>query len=272
MAYKAQLLRNTDSSIAEVIEEINRELSEIQRSLGETTKLPVSSVEPPKPRVGHIVYADGTNWDPGDGEGLYLFSNGVWVKQASGDFQPLDATLTQLAALIDPNADRILFWDDSAGDFAWLTPVTPLSITTTSLSIAVGSDSAAGIVEGATDAEVWAATADKFMDAALLETAAALVALVDAGPVAVNWDNGVNFSLTVTAARAIGNPTNGQPGTWRTILVQGNNTTDRTITFDTQFLGETPTITDCDDTKWYLLMIYCVTTSHFVVSSKRAKG
>lgn len=66
--------------------------------------------------------------------------------------------------------------------------------------------------------------------------------------------------------------TNGQPGTWRTILVQGNDGTDRTITFGNQYLGDVPAITDCDSVRWYLLMIFCVSTSHFVISAKRAKG
>lgn len=37
------------------------------------------SVVPAKPRTGVIVYADGVNWDPGSGEGLYRFdSTSVW--------------------------------------------------------------------------------------------------------------------------------------------------------------------------------------------------
>jgi hypothetical protein len=127
-------------------------------------------------------------------------------------------------------------------------------------------------VDKASDANMRAATSNKVVTSDLIESASALVALTDAAPVAVDWDAGVNFSLTVTAARQIGNPTNGQPGTWRTILVQGNDGTDRTITFGNQFLGAVPTITDCDNNKWYLLMIFCVTTTHFVVSKQVAKS
>ena len=43
--------------------------------------------------------------------------------------QAYDAELTQIAALADPNADRILFWDDSAGAYAFLAPGTGLTIT-----------------------------------------------------------------------------------------------------------------------------------------------
>ena len=46
------------------------------------------------------------------------------------------------ASLTDPNADRIMFWDDSAGAVDWLTAGTNLTITGTTLS-ATGGGSAA---------------------------------------------------------------------------------------------------------------------------------
>jgi hypothetical protein len=44
-------------------------------------------------------------------------------------------------SLVDPNADRIMFWDDSASAIDWLTPGTGLSITGTTLSATGGSGS-----------------------------------------------------------------------------------------------------------------------------------
>lgn len=41
-------------------------------------------------------------------------------------------------ALVDPNADRILFWDDSAGTYQWLTLGTNLSITGTTINAVSG--------------------------------------------------------------------------------------------------------------------------------------
>lgn len=120
--------------------------------------------------------------------------------------------------------------------------------------------------------DVRAAVANKVFTADLIETSSALVGLTDASTVAVDWDAAINFSLIVTANRIIGNPTNGQPGTHRTIYVNGNDATDRTITFGNQFLGEVPVITDADNGRAYLLTIMCITTSHFVVSAKRAFG
>jgi hypothetical protein len=54
------------------------------------------------------------------------------AKQASDPF------LDDIAALTDPGADRILFWDDSAGEFVFLTPGTNLSITGTTINASGG--------------------------------------------------------------------------------------------------------------------------------------
>jgi hypothetical protein len=42
-------------------------------------------------------------------------------------------TVQQISALGDPNADRILFWDDSAGQIKYLTAGTNLTITGTTI-------------------------------------------------------------------------------------------------------------------------------------------
>jgi hypothetical protein len=41
--------------------------------------LAVSYAPPTRPRLGMLVCADGTEWDPGSGEGLYRFTGaGTW--------------------------------------------------------------------------------------------------------------------------------------------------------------------------------------------------
>jgi len=140
-------------------------------------------------------------------------------------------------------------------------------------NMAAASTSSKGAVEEALDAEVAAATANKSLHAGHLNSAAAYYALSDASPVAVPWNAfAANAVVTVTANRQIGNPTNEIPGQWRVILVKGNNTTDRTITFGSEFLGELPAIADCDDTTWYEITIHCVAVSHFTASAKKVKG
>lgn len=37
-------------------------------------------VEPARPRDGLTVYADGTEWDPGSGEGVYTYYGAAWNK------------------------------------------------------------------------------------------------------------------------------------------------------------------------------------------------
>ncbi|MEH6435773.1 hypothetical protein [Massilia sp. DD77] len=35
--------------------------------------------EPAKPRDGDLRYADGTEWNPGSGEGIYRFNGTTWI-------------------------------------------------------------------------------------------------------------------------------------------------------------------------------------------------
>ena len=46
---------------------------------------------PSKPRTGMIVYADGVNWNPGSGEGAYVYDGTTWtVLGATGVSSSLD--------------------------------------------------------------------------------------------------------------------------------------------------------------------------------------
>lgn len=38
------------------------------------------TAEPVKPQEGMIVFADGTNWNPGSGKGIYYYNGTTWVK------------------------------------------------------------------------------------------------------------------------------------------------------------------------------------------------
>lgn len=62
------------------------------------------------------------------------------------------------SSLVDPNADRILFWDDSAGVVTWLAPSTGLTISGTNMTVRTSSTSQTGIVELATTAETQTGT------------------------------------------------------------------------------------------------------------------
>jgi hypothetical protein len=58
------------------------------------------------------------------------------------DIQPSDPFLDDIAALTDPGADRLLFWDDSVGDIGWLSAGSGLSISGTTLSATGGASGA----------------------------------------------------------------------------------------------------------------------------------
>jgi hypothetical protein len=61
---------------------VERELNEIARAFSEQDVVFMRVVyrEPDKPREGWLVYADGTEWDPGSGRGVYEYRSGVWEK------------------------------------------------------------------------------------------------------------------------------------------------------------------------------------------------
>lgn len=157
--------------------------------------------------------------------------------------------------------DELAIYDASATANKRIT----LANITTSLA---ASETQAGFVEMATDAEIRAATTgNKAIMAADLESAAAAVALSDAATIAVDWDTGINFTVTLAANRTLGNPTNGQPGTWRRIQVTQDGTGSRTLAYDTQYVfsgGVEPTLTTTAAAV-DVLNVYCRTSSIFEV-------
>lgn len=68
---------------------------------------------------------------------LYFKSDGLlYIKDDAGTETQISAAgLEDIAELADPNADRFLFWDDSAGAYAFLVPSTGLTISGTNLTI-----------------------------------------------------------------------------------------------------------------------------------------
>lgn len=47
---------------------------------GDLLRLEIRRAAPERPRNGMLVYADGTEWNPGSGEGFYGYESGSWVK------------------------------------------------------------------------------------------------------------------------------------------------------------------------------------------------
>lgn len=67
-----------------------------------------------------------SNWDSAYGWGNH-----------AGLYQGLNANLTSISALTDPNADRILFWDDSEGAYKWLAVGSGLTLSGTTLAAGI---------------------------------------------------------------------------------------------------------------------------------------
>lgn len=133
------------------------------------------------------------------------------------------------------------------------------------------STSVAGALRIATTEHVWqGATGNRAMISEHMVTANAFVQLTDASTIAWDWKEGINFEVTIDGNRTLGNPTNGIPGQTRSILVKGEDSTQRELTFGNQYGGVTPSLPDISESQWYRLAIYCVSSTHFLVSAQDA--
>lgn len=99
-----------------------------------------------------LILLGGANRTTADGD------IGIYISEGSGNWREVaffkkgvGATVMDLA---DPGADRILFWDESANKYEHLTASTGLTISGTNITVDAASDTAAGRVELATQAEM----------------------------------------------------------------------------------------------------------------------
>ena len=60
--------------------DVQREFQRVSEAFRIVHQFDVLHVEPSKPRQGLLVFADGTDWDPGSGEGLYEYLSTGWSK------------------------------------------------------------------------------------------------------------------------------------------------------------------------------------------------
>ena len=123
----------------------------------------------------------------------------------------------------------------------------------------------------ASASQIRSAASGVVLETAGIESASAAVALSDAATIALDWDTGINFTVTLGGNRALGAPTNGQPGTWRRLQVTQDGTGSRTLDFATATTyyaagGTAPSLSsgagDID-----VFYLYCRTTSIFEVYS-----
>ena len=58
---------------------LDRDMQEWARRGVEQLQFVVLDAAPAKPRKGLLVYADGSTWNPGSGQGLYRYTGSAWV-------------------------------------------------------------------------------------------------------------------------------------------------------------------------------------------------
>jgi hypothetical protein len=80
--YEPELASLELDSIPKLLEYILRENRRISLALAGAlpSELPELHVAPTKVRTGMIRLADGTDWNPGAGQGVYAYYNGTWNK------------------------------------------------------------------------------------------------------------------------------------------------------------------------------------------------
>ncbi len=78
LAYTPERIQT--ANLDQVVEQVSREFWRISAILEvlRAGYLPKTHVAPDKPRDGMIRYADGSNWNPGSGEGAYIYYNSTW--------------------------------------------------------------------------------------------------------------------------------------------------------------------------------------------------
>lgn len=124
-------------------------------------------------------------------------------------------------------------------------------------------------IDKASAADIRAGTADKYITADGVESAAEEVTLTDGANIAVDWSTFINANVTLGGNRTLDLPSNGEPGTSRLIRVIQDATGSRLLTFAAGYKfpgGTAPTLSTAAGAV-DVLEIYCVSTSEFYVFS-----
>lgn len=71
-----------EEDLGKVVDWVEIELALVENAFKETTRHSYQElhVAPSKPREGDVALADGTDWNPGQGAGLYQYTNGAWLR------------------------------------------------------------------------------------------------------------------------------------------------------------------------------------------------
>jgi hypothetical protein len=74
----------TLKDVAEALDYMQDELNKISAAINDNVnvQLEILHVAPTKIQNGMIRYADGSSWNPGSGEGIYIYERNAWRKIA----------------------------------------------------------------------------------------------------------------------------------------------------------------------------------------------
>jgi hypothetical protein len=171
------------TTLDEVGRFLQAELARVSAGIGEAENgyQEVLNVAPTKPREGLVVYADGTNWNPGSGAGLYEYVGGAWRRLFAAAVPDASTTVKGIVELATDAETQTGTDTTRAVTPAGLASVTALdtrsglvelatsaevitgtdtirAVTPAGLAAKVTSSTAQGIIELATDAEVLTGT------------------------------------------------------------------------------------------------------------------
>lgn len=79
MAYVPGIL-SEEYNVTQLQEELEKIANTLQQLDTDTLLLIPQHVEPERLVEGMVVVADGTDWDPGSGAGIYEYVSGAWAK------------------------------------------------------------------------------------------------------------------------------------------------------------------------------------------------
>ena len=119
-------------------------------------QLDVTTVAPAKPRDGMRRYADGTNWNPGFGEGEYVYFAGVWNYVGESSLTLASVSTITATTVVTATSGTILV-DTTAGN---VTVTLPANGTTYTIKrITAGANTltvatASGLIDNAATASI----------------------------------------------------------------------------------------------------------------------
>ena len=82
MSYTPDIVPDTIDEVLQdfLRKEFNKIAAELAHVTSPAVRIEVRNVAPAKPREGDIYHADGTNWNPGSGAGLYEYVGSAYNK------------------------------------------------------------------------------------------------------------------------------------------------------------------------------------------------